>query len=687
MKVQLTEANANGVSSLNGHPAVPLERSLTAVLEISKLINLSLDLNAMFKILAHKVHLLMGYECAVILLSPDELKLTWVGYYGLSEEYIRVMNAQGNNLATPHMAQGATGRAYRTKRPAQINNLEESSVRLWRDAGRKEGIASFIATPMVLHDRVLGFINCYTRQPHVFSQPEIDLLSIIGNQAAIAVEAARLHDQTLHRAEELSRINQVLSEQNHLLSQQRTALLQTEQIHRQLTEVILEDGGLTAIVKRISGLIDRPVALYDADGRQLALAGEDALRHDSGGRVADPPLVCHPDGSVSELPNALQLLPSERRPQILEYAFGPAASRIPGCTLPVMSGSLVMGYLVAFQMAEPCEELDRRAVEHGATVVALELLKQRAVIETEQQLRGGFVDDLLTGDFEDDEAIVRRAAYLGFDFDASYRIFVFSIDRGDDERASGSTSARDVDQLRRHLLRLTLASCALRWPKAIATLKGDGVAVVWPEDPLGRIGAAEAARMLKDDLGRSLRTLTVSVGVGGKCHEPAEFARSFAEARRCVEVLRGFQNTNRVLMVEELGLHRFLIRPGDEPQLLEFAHRRLDALFEHERRYSSELLKTLEVFLNTECSLTKAAEQLSVHINTVQYRVRKVEDLTGVRLRTPQGLMEIHLALLIASLRPAEFLTHSPVGAAPASPRGSSALAMTHWSKRSLSGA
>jgi PucR family transcriptional regulator, purine catabolism regulatory protein len=139
------------------------------------------------------------------------------------------------------------------------------------------------------------------------------------------------------------------------------------------------------------------------------------------------------------------------------------------------------------------------------------------------------------------------------------------------------------------------------------------------------------------------------------CHEPAEYSRSFAEARRCVEVLRGFQNTNRMLMVEELGLHRFLIRPGDEPQLLEFAHRRLDTLFEHERRYSSELLKTLEVFLNTECSLTKAAEQLSVHINTVQYRVRKVEDLTGVRLRTPQGLMEVHLALLIASLRPAEF--------------------------------
>ncbi|HET7095727.1 MAG TPA: helix-turn-helix domain-containing protein, partial [Thermomicrobiales bacterium] len=123
----------------------------------------------------------------------------------------------------------------------------------------------------------------------------------------------------------------------------------------------------------------------------------------------------------------------------------------------------------------------------------------------------------------------------------------------------------------------------------------------------------------------------------------------------CIEVLRGFGNVNRVLSVEDLGLHRFLIRPGDEPQLLAFAHRRLDALCDHERRYNGELIATLKIFLATECSLTRAAEQLSVHINTVQYRVRRVEELAGVKLRSPEGLMEMHLALLVAALRPTEF--------------------------------
>ena len=44
-----------------------------------------------------------------------------------------------------------------------------------------------------------------------------------------------------------------------------------------------------------------------------------------------------------------------------------------------------------------------------------------------------------------------------------------------------------------------------------------------------------------------------------------------------------------------------------------------------------------------------------MHVNTVQYRLRRVEQLTGSLLSTPEGLMEIQLALMIASLSPRDF--------------------------------
>jgi hypothetical protein len=44
-----------------------------------------------------------------------------------------------------------------------------------------------------------------------------------------------------------------------------------------------------------------------------------------------------------------------------------------------------------------------------------------------------------------------------------------------------------------------------------------------------------------------------------------------------------------------------------------------------------------------------------MHPNTVQYRIRRLEQLTGIALSTPEGLMELQLALMIASLNPRDF--------------------------------
>lgn len=642
-----------------------LERSLTAVLEISQVINLSLGLREMLQLLAQKVHNLMGYDCAVILLDPDTLVLTWAGYYGLSDDYVRAMNEQHNNLKTPEMAQGATGRAFRSRRPAQITDIRDSSVRLWRDMALKEGIESFIATPMTLRDRVLGFINCYTRRPHVFSPQEIELLSIIANQAAIAVEAAKLYDQERQRAAEQARLNQILREQHQLLERQNAQLLQAEQIHRQLTEVSLQDGGLEAIVARVAQLISRPLVLYDTGFTQLAASGlhepVDELHYAALRAEQFPQALLE----QPEVRDDVQRLRSQNRPVRLSWLH--ADARFSRYVIPVTTGRSILGYLVVVESPDLIDELDMRAVEYGATLIALELLKQRAVMDVEQQLRGGFLDDLLSGDYESEEVIVRRARYLGFDLSASYRVFVIGLDYEPVRGRGEHQAAPPSEDLRRRVASLAEASWAVHRPKGAVTVRGDAVVVLRQEIPGERIGAVEAARMLKDEITASLRGPTVSVGIGSVCREPASFSRSYNEARYCLEVLHRFGNRDRILAIEQLGLHRFLLRSKDDEQLLEFAHLRLDRLLEHDRKYSVQLLKTLTVFLDLDCSLTRTAKHLLVHVNTIQSRLQRIEELSGVNLRSSQGLMEIHLALLVASLCPREFpgLQLDPVLAPP----------------------
>jgi len=68
------------------------------------------------------------------------------------------------------------------------------------------------------------------------------------------------------------------------------------------------------------------------------------------------------------------------------------------------------------------------AIEHAATVIALEMIKQREVNEAEDRVRGELVDDLLNGTFGDEANVHRRARHLRYDLSVAHRLLVVDID-------------------------------------------------------------------------------------------------------------------------------------------------------------------------------------------------------------------------------------------------------------------
>jgi GAF domain-containing protein len=79
--------------------------------------------------------------------------------------------------------------------------LEERYV--YRDLAVKEGLSSMVSVPMVVKDRVIGLINVYSKEPHEFNQEEINVLQMVANQAAIAVQNTKLMEETLKAKEAL----------------------------------------------------------------------------------------------------------------------------------------------------------------------------------------------------------------------------------------------------------------------------------------------------------------------------------------------------------------------------------------------------------------------------------------------------------------------------------------------------
>ncbi|WP_433441464.1 PucR family transcriptional regulator [Nonomuraea sp. CA-141351] len=178
--------------------------------------------------------------------------------------------------------------------------------------------------------------------------------------------------------------------------------------------------------------------------------------------------------------------------------------------------------------------------------------------------------------------------------------------------------------------------------EVVAAAGADGaVAVV----PLRERTTAEVAERLRAgaEVLSALPDTRLCVGLSGALTGAAAIKGGVEEAghaRRLAEARAG-----GVVTSDEIYTHALLLAtvPGDVRR--SFAARLLSPLLDYDRRHQSELVRTLGIFLDCAGSWNACAEQLHVHVNTVRYRIRRIEELTGRNLSTMADRVDFFLAL------------------------------------------
>jgi carbohydrate diacid regulator len=122
-------------------------------------------------------------------------------------------------------------------------------------------------------------------------------------------------------------------------------------------------------------------------------------------------------------------------------------------------------------------------------------------------------------------------------------------------------------------------------------------------------------------------------------------ARSYQDARAALSLGRRFHGQNGVHCLDSLGIAAF-VGVSDERTKIDLATYLLSPL-DHE----AELLSTLDHFFAEDCCPSATAARLSIHRNTLGYRLDKITSLTGLDPRRFDAAVQIRLALLLRSLR------------------------------------
>ncbi len=419
---------------------------------------------------------------------------------------------------------------------------------------------------------------------------------------------------------------------DHRAVQHENALLrELVTVYQHLTGLTLQDADVSTVARLLA---ERTVATVAVVSRSLEVLA--AVSADPGGDdVADYVRAYLASPRLAAvLHSTAQTRRSLRLPDV-----GGAAGVI---VAPILVGDDVPAYLMTFGggqhggWQDDGGDMSLLVTEHAATICGVILGRERVVAAAARQVRDDLVEGLLLGGGRDNGDVGRWARHLGYDPAREHRVLAVAFDASGSARP-GATAARDrVAAAIDHFF-------TTRMPGAITSIREDEVVIVVPEPAeAGRLSSGCLARM------RDLFPETViTVGIGSACRDPADIARSYGQARRTIDAVVRVGGQGQVVAFEDLGIHRLLLQVPDLAELRAFAAEILGKLGAQERQRGTELLTTLACYFRENSSPQRTARSLHVHPNTVAYRIRRIQEITGLQLDSYRDRLMAQVALEI----------------------------------------
>jgi sugar diacid utilization regulator len=279
---------------------------------------------------------------------------------------------------------------------------------------------------------------------------------------------------------------------------------------------------------------------------------------------------------------------------------------------------------------------DRITTRMVSTLLALELERSRSPEWEADRLAGDFVGAVLAREVTDRGDIVARAAEYGSALDDGAGVVV----------ARAVPHAPQSGEWRERVL--TLAIRALRAAsRGSLAMRRDGesaeVAAIVPCE--GEEALARAASILERELTTSLGGFAVTVARSRWTAEAVDLYRAGKEAVLAANV--GEAEGRARIAFEETGAYRLLLpaMSEDPGELERFYDETVAPLVAYDEQYETDLLATVETFLENDGNVTPTAERLFTHRHTVRYRLERVRELSGHDIFSTEGRERLGLGL------------------------------------------
>lgn len=298
----------------------------------------------------------------------------------------------------------------------------------------------------------------------------------------------------------------------------------------------------------------------------------------------------------------------------------------------------------------------------------------------QKNLVKGFFDDLMHGTLDSEDSLRQRAHFLGCDLTRPNAVVMIEITQmeerkneaqgkmGRDARLPIPTPTTDENSF----TQATLLQTAYKRVSSIIRRRiqdnYSGTVFYEHENLLTSI-----LSLNKDLQGTRLKTwlqelsqqmrlehnVILSIGIGNACQNTNDYRRGFAEAEEALQMGQNIQQDKNgdarlsptVTHFNDLGVYRYLYKIARMDDLRDVYQDQIAHIDTYDRRKNTDLLMTLETYLECAGNLTKTSERLFVHRNTLIQRLERLQSLCEIDLQERGNWLTLQVAIKVYKLR------------------------------------
>jgi sugar diacid utilization regulator len=419
----------------------------------------------------------------------------------------------------------------------------------------------------------------------------------------------------------------------HRIEAQKEMFQKVVIISEELSKVLLRREGLLAICKILSKHLKETVIIEDVHFHLLESYGE-YQHHDFHS------FINHPNEKTKQLTH--QLTAQKRMVHFSVPAqYGWQHERL---IAPIMIKNEVQGYISIIKEAGSFNEMEILALERAATVCAIHLLNERTAIETEQRIKGEFLDELLSGG-ADTEKLISRMSRIGYNLQQPHYIFLFNLEYPNEFNRKAGELYRV--ELKKEIAETIYDRLKQMGQSCLVSSRLDQIIALIPSKLFEQLDldAAAFGQLLVSTLHNKYNDIHVTAGISSLCTNIKYYKKAYNEAEKAIKIGKFKKGHHPVVSFDELGLIAKILNENNIDEMKLFAAEVLKDLLSYDQKNRFEFLKTLFYFFEHQGNVLKTARSLMLSAGSINYRIKRIEEICNLNLASADDYYNAYLAL------------------------------------------